>query len=159
MGIFGAKRVRLATVTAPTWTRDWQPDPAVGGHPFLVARSDVEDDGCAADVGWGARFLNPGAPGSVLTVSCYPSYAGPDRSDGYIVGYRVDYACAAGWTWTDHTSEAARNGGVEFDVRYLDLDRAISAAQIKAGWLLEGNNSVLPPPGCLRAHFDWDGRS
>lgn len=159
MGIFGAKRARSATLTVPAWTRDWQPDPAMNGQPKSIPAAAVEDDGCAAPVAWCASFLNPGAPRSVLTIGCYPAYAGPDPSDGYIIGYRVDYDCAAGWNWHDYTSEALRNGGVSFDVRYLDLDRAISAAQIKAGWLLEGNDSVLPPPGCLRPHFDWDGRS
>lgn len=161
MGIFGAKKVRAAAAPVVLWpgyTGAWDPDPVLGGLPFAMPGKLMNDDGCASDTAWCARYVNPAVPQSVITVCCYPSYAGADADrDGYFVGYRV---CQVRGVAVDeaYTSEALRKGGVSFDVRYLDLDRAEGGARITAEWLMEGAAAILPPPQCLWEYFDWDGQ-
>lgn len=166
MGIFGGKRARAAASPVALWpgfTGNWRPDPADEGQPTPMPGSAMNDDGCASDIAWCASFTCADQLAS-LTVCCYPSYAGPGAdADGYIIGYRVEYewgSCAQPsepWKREFYTSESLRNGGVAFDVRYMDLDRAVESARIQASWLMEGAAAILPPPECLWEYFGWDG--
>jgi len=131
----------------------WRPAADV---PEIVTGTAMDDDGCSGERAYGASFVLTPSHSAHLIIWCYPTYAGPAAEDGHVLGYRVE--CRAGnWTVSYYTSEALRNGGVSFDIVFMDLDDAGSAAQWMAARLMAGDDAILPVPGCLREYFDWDG--
>jgi hypothetical protein len=88
MGIFS--RHRATAVIDPAWQPEAEAIIAAPGYL-------MDDDGCASEQAFGARFCLETAPGSTLTVWAYAAYGSPGGGDTYIVGYRVEYEAAAAW--------------------------------------------------------------
>jgi hypothetical protein len=146
MGLFNRQR----SVAVETDCAVWQP---VSSQIDTVPGCEMDDQGCAGDYAYGARFALASAPGATITVWCYPVYGPLDMLGTYQIGYRRDYHFdpGAGLPW--HASDY--DGDAEF---YESLDECAAVARECAVTLaVTRRDGLTSDPDDNNLFFEWDG--
>lgn len=146
MGLLHRSR---GTVAASTW------QPLTGKVEYVLDDEEAGDDGDPGSHGYAVTFYLASAPGAILTVCVYTTYApyGTEDDRGlYRIGYCCDYAHSTGpedelwWTVT------AYHYGAD---PYTDLQACDEAAREIAQQL--ATIGVNAPAADGLGFFSWDG--